>query len=191
MEQKIIDGNKIYAKIDRRFSCIYTTIHDHSGRVMYRFIPVESVEPSDNELSRDGFLPCSCQNEKPEIGVGNKLVYKMSVTGGFVTKEYVVLPADAELPEDVLAPRKFSKLSIYGAIVSLPERNGVTAWEQVKEWLESKTINGVNGWMAFQLAQEISENHPLFVPLASEAKILLGLTDEQFENLLNACILTE
>lgn len=88
-------------------------------------------------------------------------------------------------------PRKFSKLKIYGAIISLPEANGVSAWELVKAWLEQKTIEGINGWMAFQLAQEVSEDHPLFVPLAKEAQELLMLTDEQFAALLDACILED
>lgn len=88
-------------------------------------------------------------------------------------------------------PRKFSKLKIYGAIVALPERNGETAWNTVHAWLEAKTINGVNGWMAFQLAQEISEDHPLFAPLANEAQALLVLTDEQFATLLSSCILED
>jgi len=85
--------------------------------------------------------------------------------------------------------RKFSKLKIYGAIISLPESNGTSAWEKVQAWLEAKTINGVNGWMAFQLAQEISEDHPMFSVLADEARQLLGLSIEQFETLLNSCIL--
>jgi len=86
-------------------------------------------------------------------------------------------------------PRKFSKLKIYGAIISLPDANGTSAWQKVQTWLEGKTIQGVNGWMAFQLAQEISEDHALFAVLAEEARQLLGLTPEQFETLLNACIL--
>lgn len=79
--------------------------------------------------------------------------------------------------------RKFSKLSIYGAIAQLG------AWDAIKAWLEAKNINGINGWMAFQLAQEISEDHPLFSPMAEEARQLLGLTEEQFDALLNECIL--
>ena len=88
-------------------------------------------------------------------------------------------------------PRKFSKLKIYGAIVALPEHNGVTAWETVKAWLEAKEIGGVNGWTAFTLAQEVSEDHPMFAPLAQEARVLLGLTEEQFAALLNECILED
>jgi len=82
-------------------------------------------------------------------------------------------------------PRKFSRLKLYGAIAQLG------AWPQIQSWLEAKTIGGVNGWMAFQLAQEVSEDHPMFAPLANEAKALLGLSDEQFESLLNACVLEE
>ena len=79
--------------------------------------------------------------------------------------------------------RRFSKLKLYGAIAK------IEAWDCVKTWLEGKTIDGINGWMAFQLAQEISDDHPLFTPLAAEAKSMLGLTDEQFDGLLNSCML--
>ena len=83
------------------------------------------------------------------------------------------------------AVRRFSKLKIYGAIAK------IGAWDAIHGWLEGKTIDGINGWMAFQLAQEISDDHPLFAPLAAEAKTMLGLTDEQFEELLESCLLED
>ena len=138
---------------------------------------------------RDGFRELVNDNDKPKIADGKKLVYRVFIgDDGKLHKAYSTADAKDRIGE---MPRKFSKLSIYGAIVSLPEHNGVAAWDQVKAWLESKTINGINGLMAFQLAQEISDDHPLFAPLAAEAKTLLGLTDEHFEAMLEACILTE
>jgi len=83
------------------------------------------------------------------------------------------------------APRRFSKLKVYGTIAQ------IGAWDAVETWLRGKNINGINGWMAFQLAQEISEDHPMFAPLAEEAKALLGLTDAQFDAILNKCILED
>lgn len=83
------------------------------------------------------------------------------------------------------APRVFSKLKLYAAIASLK------AWDTVRQWLEQKSINGLNGWVAFQLAQDISEDNALFVGLAEEARGLLGLTEEQFNALLDNCVLEE
>ena len=88
-----------------------------------------------------------------------------------------------EYEEDAPIVRQFSKLKLYGAIAQLG------AWDAVKTWLEQKTINGINGWMAFQLAQEISEAHPLFAPLADEIRNILKLDARQFDTLLNSCIL--
>jgi len=90
---------------------------------------------------------------------------------------------------DPVIPRKFSKLKIYAAISGLDTVNSAATWATVQTWLEGKSVNGMNGWLAFQLAQEISEDHPLFAAWSEEARQLLGLTPEQFETLLNSCIL--
>lgn len=82
-------------------------------------------------------------------------------------------------------PRKFSKLKVYGAIAQMG------AWEQVKAWLEAKTVNGMSAWTAFMLAQEVSEQDPMFAPLAEEARQMLGLDAEAFETLLDGCVLEE
>ena len=83
------------------------------------------------------------------------------------------------------APTKYSKLKLYAAITQLG------AWDALKAWLESKTINGVNGWTAFLLAQEISDDHPLFAAMYAEALGVIGLTREQGDALLSACKLED
>ena len=98
-----------------------------------------------------------------------------------ITRQY----AEADIPAPIKVPRKFSKLKIYGAIAQLG------AWDKVQTWLESKEINGVNGWKAFTLAQEVNESNELFSSLADEARQLLELTEADFDALLNRCILEE
>lgn len=88
-----------------------------------------------------------------------------------------------EYVEAQRAPRVFSRLKLYGAIA------GLGAWDKVKAWLESKELNGMNGWVAFQLAQDLSEDHPLYKVLAEEGRVLLGLTEEQFDAIMDGCIL--
>ena len=80
---------------------------------------------------------------------------------------------------------KYSKLKLYAAISSLG------AWDALKTWLEAKTLNGVNGWTAFLLAQEISDDHPLFEALYAEALTTLNLTREQGDALLSQCKLED
>ncbi len=120
---------------------------------------------------------------KPAPSATNRYVY---ATGWTQTEtEIARVYAEADIPPEVKPPRKFSKLKIYGAIAQLG------AWDKVKSWLEAKDINGINGWTAFQLAQEVSEAHELFAPLAEEARTLLGMDAAAFDALLDKCILEE
>ena len=122
-------------------------------------------------------------DEKPAPSATNRYVYATgwTETDDAITRQY----AEADIPEPIKVPRKFSKLKIYGAIAQLG------AWDKVQAWLESKEINGVNGWKAFTLAQEVNESNELFSSLAEEARKLLGLTEADFDALLNRCILEE
>lgn len=109
-------------------------------------------------------------------------------TGWRIATNQIVRVYEERVPtvvEEVPGPRKFSKLKVYAAIGKLG------AWEKVRTWLEAKDIDGVNGWMAFILAQELSEDNELFAPLAEEARQLLGLTTEEFESILSGCVLEE
>lgn len=137
--------------------------------------------PSEAEYLAHGWLKNAITGPSPAEGyMVASTRYEARGESVYAVYEYAPIPAPV---------RTFSKLKIYGAIVSLPDANGVTAWERVKAWLEGKTIGGVNGWMAFQLAQDITDDHPLFEALADEARQLLGLTEEQFDALLNECTL--
>ena len=78
------------------------------------------------------------------------------------------------------APRKFSKLKLYAALVEAGH------WEHLEYWLKEQTIAGVNGYTAFSLAQDLSDDHPLFSSLYAAAKAALGVTDEEAERILEA-----
>lgn len=78
------------------------------------------------------------------------------------------------------APRKFSKLKLYAALTE------VGHWEHFEFWLKEQTVAGVNGYTAFSLAQELSDDHPLFAPLYAAAKVALGISDEEAEQILEA-----
>lgn len=122
-------------------------------------------------------------DEKPAPSATNRYVYATgwTETDTIITRVY----AEADIPPEVKPPRKFSKLKIYGAIAQLG------AWDKIKSWLEAKDVGGINGWTAFQLAQEVSESHELFASLAEEARQLLGLTEADFNALLDKCVLEE
>ena len=144
------------------------------------------VSLSESRLAASDYLAQGWKrviDEKPAPSATNRYVYATgwAETDTAITRQY----AEADIPPAVKVPRKFSKLKIYGAIAQLG------AWDKVKSWLESKDVGGINGWTAFSLAQEVSESHELFASLAEEARQLLGLTQEQFDAMLDECVLEE
>ncbi len=102
---------------------------------------------------------------------------------GWKEYEETLVRTYAEAENPPAPPRQFSKLKIYGAIAQLG------AWEKVKAWLEQKDVGGMNGWTAFQLAQEVSESHEMFATLAEEARELLGMDEAAFDAMLDNCVL--
>ena len=140
----------------------------------------------DTRLSADDYLAQGWKrviDDKPAASADGKVV----VATGWTESETAITRTyeEQDAPPEVKMPRKFSKLKIYGAIAQLG------AWEKVKAWLEAKEVDGVNGWTAFTLAQEVSEDHALFAPLAEEARQLIGLDAAAFEALLASCVLDE
>lgn len=100
--------------------------------------------------------------------------YELSSEGWAQKWRYVDAPAPA--------PRTFSKLKLYAALTN------AGLWDALKTWLESQTVQGVNAWIAFSLAQDISEDYPLFEPWLAAAKSTLSITDEEAEAILAASV---
>lgn len=149
-------------------------------------VATNTVIRRDTRLSAADYLAQGWKrviDDKPTPSADGKVV----VATGWTESETAITRTyeEQDAPPEVKMPRKFSKLKIYGAIAQLG------AWEKVKAWLEQKDVDGVNGWTAFTLAQEVSEDHALFAPLAEEARQLLGLDAAAFEALLSSCVLEE
>lgn len=149
-------------------------------------IATNTVIRRDTRLSDADYLAQGWKrviDDKPAASADGKVV----VATGWTESETAITRTyeEQDAPPEVKLPRKFSKLKIYGAIAQLG------AWEKVKAWLEAKEVDGVNGWTAFTLAQEVSEDHALFAPLAEEARQLIGLDAAAFEALLSSCVLEE
>ena len=149
-------------------------------------VATNTVIRRDTRLSADDYLAQGWKrviDDKPAPSADGKVV----VATGWTETETAITRTyeEHDAPPAVTLPRKFSKLKIYGAIAQLG------AWEKVKAWLEAKEVDGVNGWTAFTLAQEVSEDHALFAPLAEEARQLIGLDAAAFEALLSSCVLED
>ena len=81
----------------------------------------------------------------------------------------------ADIPPRV---RIFSKLRLYAALAQ------AGLWDALKIWLEGQTIDGVNAYTAFSLAQELTDAHPLFTQWYAAAKVALGVDNETAEAIL-------
>ena len=76
--------------------------------------------------------------------------------------------------------RIFSKLKLYAALA----RAGL--WDALKSWLEVQTVEGVNAYTAFTLAQELRSDHPLFSEWFAAAKTALNVDDATALAILSA-----
>lgn len=83
--------------------------------------------------------------------------------------------------QGVVASRKYSRLSLYAALVRIGK------WDAFETWLKGKTVDGMNAYTSFMLANELSDSHPMFNSLLSEAKEVLGVDDATVEAILSQC----
>ncbi|MBR2839304.1 MAG: hypothetical protein IKE55_11000 [Kiritimatiellae bacterium] len=117
----------------------------------------------------DGFLPVRKVLPRPEPGPGQKLAWTYA-------------PADGEMVKEYFLERTFSKLKLYAALAS------AGLWDALETWLKTQTVNGLNAWTAFQLAQELRDDHPLFASWYAAAKSVLGVTDAEADAILDAAV---
>lgn len=74
-------------------------------------------------------------------------------------------------------PTIYSKYKAYLAL------RGAGVWPQVKAWLEANDL-----WDAFLIANDFSEDDPLFKKGVAELQAVVGWTDEQIAALLAQCL---
>lgn len=153
---------------------------DSSARMLNsehgKYVQIRVCESSPG----DGWYPVEKVLPKPTPEDGEELAYEYNVSNGVARKTYFVVPVGTKL-----GPRMFSKLKLYAALA----RAGL--WDGLKAWLESQTVDGVNAYVAFSLAQELRDDHPLFAAWYSAAKAQLGVTDAQAEEILQAAEIDE
>lgn len=76
--------------------------------------------------------------------------------------------------------RTYSKLRLYAAL----SKEGL--WEPLMAWLQQQEVEGMNARTAFDLAQVLSDAHPLFASMLAAAKAALGVDDAAAERILAA-----
>ena len=139
----------------------------------------------DDDPIPEGVLPVVNANERPVLAEGERLVYRMDYQSDRIVKTYLALPADAPIPEDVKI-RRFSKLKLYVALLK------AGLWERLVEYLGTVSIEiegvEVNALVAYNQANELADNHPLFAGMLERVKTALGVPDDVVEAILNGCL---
>ena len=80
----------------------------------------------------------------------------------------------------VLAVKKYSRLKVYVVCVQMG------LWEKLEVWLKTQNVNGVNAYTAFMLANELTADNELFIPMMQAAKTALGVDDATIKAVLAA-----
>lgn len=84
---------------------------------------------------------------------------------------------EAKVAIGAAMPTIYSKYKAYLAL------RGAGVWPQVKAWLEANDL-----WDAFLIANDFSEDDPLFKQGVAELQAVVGWTDEQIAALLAQCL---
>lgn len=80
----------------------------------------------------------------------------------------------------VLAVKRYSRLKVYVACVQMG------LWEKLEAWLKTQDVNGINAYTAFMLANELTADNELFIPMMQAAKTALGVDDATIQAVLAA-----
>lgn len=154
----VVDGKPVYAPADK------LVVH---GKTV--------LNPKDVHYRIAGFLPVV--DEAPAVPAPDGYHWEPR----YWRAETIRVARVYEAVQDPPPPaNKYSKLKLYAALVN------AGLWDAFEGWLRGQTIEGVNGYTAFSLAQDLSDDHPLFMPLYSAAKTAIGVSDEEAERILDA-----
>lgn len=118
-------------------------------------------------------------NQKRLIGreiVGTNIVYTFRQGGNTWCETNAVRHIDG-----MVQPTRYSKLKLYAAIAQMGK------WDALETWLKGQTINGVNAYTAFLIAQDLRTDHPLFMQYFTAAKQVLQIDDATADAILAQC----
>ena len=108
-------------------------------------------------------------NTKRQISreiVGTNVVYTFTKAGKTWSETNAVQHVDG-----TIQPTRYSRLKLYAALAQMGK------WDALKAWLETQTVDGVNAYMAFMLANDLRTDHPLFMAYFEAAKQALQIDD--------------
>ena len=108
--------------------------------------------------------------------IGTNVVYTFTQSGKTWSETNAVRHVDG-----AIQPTRYSRLKLYAAIARMGK------WDELETWLKSQTIDGVNAYTAFLIANELRTDHPLFMQYFTAAKQVLGVDDTTADAILAQC----
>ena len=139
-------------------------------------LPPNPGAPTEEDYNDAGWYANAVQPPiVPEGMMVDTITYRYDEEENAVVADYTF----KEAPKPI---RTFSKLKLYGALTQ------AGLWDTFEAWLKTQTINGVNAYTAFSLAQDLNDANELFNGVVESAKTALGVSDEVVEMILQASI---
>ena len=108
--------------------------------------------------------------------IGTNVVYTFTQGGKTWCETNAVRHVDG-----AIQPTRYSRLKLYAAIAQMGK------WDALETWLKGQTINGVNAYTAFLIANDLRTDHPLFMQYFTAAKQVLGVDDATADAILAQC----
>lgn len=139
-------------------------------------LPPKTSAPTEEEYNEAGWYRNGVKPPEPPAGkIVSSITYRYDEEENEVVADYTY--------EDAPKPvRVFSKLKLYGAL------SQAGLWDTFEAWLKTQTINGINAYIAFSLAQDLNDANPLFLGVVQEAKIALGVDDATVNAILDESV---
>ena len=107
--------------------------------------------------------------------IGTNVVYTFRQGGKVWCETNAVKHVDG-----TIQPTRYSRLKLYAALAQIGK------WDELEAWLKSQTVNGVNAYATFMLANDLRTDHPLFMQYFSAAKKALQIDDVTADAILAA-----
>lgn len=159
---------------------------DDNGMFRYAPNPLGFVcNPTDAQLTDAGYRKV-VKDDKPEDPEGESGYWEEAepVLDGDVIRISWNWIKDEET-EPVRRPRKFSKLKLYAVL----SRMGL--WSSLVSWMEGTVIEGISVKVAFDIAQDLTEDNEMFATYLKMAQNAIGVSDDVVEQILSQSILED
>ena len=157
--------NRKYGKVtDGEITYAPQQLRDEHGRIHHN--------PTAALYASDGYLPIEHAAPTPPDGM-TVSGRKWATDGVRCFEEYTYSPV-AEEPR----VHRYSRLKLYVALTS------AGLWDRLMEFLDGVTVEGMNARVAFDLANELNDTHPMFASMLAQVQTALGVSDEQVAAIL-------